>query len=148
MPQSLSKIYVHCVFSTKNRIALIPDSLQKDLHSYIIGVLNNVGSYVNEIYANSDHIHILCVLPRTITIAELISKIKTASSKWMKKQGVISFSWQDGYGSFSVSSSKISDVEKYILNQKEHHKKVSYKDEFKKFLNKYEIEFDERYVWD
>ncbi len=148
MPQSLSKIYIHCVFSTKNKATLIPDSIKKELHSYIIGTLNNIGSFVNEIYANPDHIHILCVLPRTITIAELISKVKTSSSKWMKKNGVGNFSWQDGYGSFSVSSSKVLIVKNYILNQPEHHKKVGFKEEFIKFLKEYEIEFDERYVWD
>lgn len=148
MPQSLSKIYVHCVFSTKNGVSFINDSVRKDLHSYIVGILTNLGSYVNEIYANPDHIHILCVLPRTITIAELISKIKTSSSKWMKKQGIEKFSWQDGYGSFSVSSSKVSVVENYILNQPKHHKTISFKDEFRKFLDEYQIEFDERYVWD
>jgi putative transposase len=148
MPQSLSKIYVHCVFSTKHGVPFITDSVQKDFHSYIIGTLSNIGSYVNEIYANPDHIHILCALPRTITIAELISKIKISSSKWMKKQDIVNFSWQDGYGSFSVSSSKISVVEKYILNQPEHHKNISFKDEFRKFLQENNIEYDERYVWD
>ncbi len=93
MPQSLSKVYIHCVFSTKRSMPLITDTIRKDLHSYIIGTLSNVGSYVNEIYANPDHLHVLCTLPRTITIAELISKIKTSSSKWIKKQGIINFSW-------------------------------------------------------
>ncbi len=102
---------------------LITDTVRKNLHSYLIGTLSNIGSYVNEIYANPDHLHVLCTLPRTITIAELISKIKTSSSKWIKKQGIVNFSWQDaclpvrqGYGSFSVSSSKVRIVEQYILN--------------------------------
>ena len=127
---------------------LITDTVRKDLHSYIIGTLSNIGSYVNEIYANTDHLHVLCTLPRTITIAELISKIKTSSSKWIKKQGVVNFSWQDGYGSFSVSSSKVRIVEQYILNQPEHHKKTSFKDELRIFLKEYNIEYDERYIWD
>ena len=127
---------------------LITDVVRKDLHSYIIGTLTNTGSYVNEIYANPDHIHVLCTLPRTITIAELISKIKTSSSKWIKKQGIINFSWQDGYGSFSVSPSKLMVVEKYISNQPEHHKKMSFKDELRNFFKEYNIEYDERYVWD
>lgn len=148
MPQSISKIYIHCVFSTKNGVPFITDSVHKDLHSYIIGTLTNIGSYVQELYANPDHIHILCVLPRTITIADLISKTKTSSSKWMKKQGITKFSWQDEYGSFSVSSSKVSVVENYILNQPSHHKNSSFKDEFRTFLAEYKIEFDERYVWD
>ncbi len=148
MPQSLSKVYIHCVFSTKRSMPLITDTIRKDLHAYIIGTLSNIGSYVNEIYANPDHLHVLCTLPRTITIAELISKIKTSSSKWIKKQGIINFSWQNGYGSFSVSSSKVMIVEKYILNQPEHHKKTSFKDELRNFFKEYNMEYDEQYVWD
>lgn len=148
MPQSLSKMYVHCVFSTKNRVPLITDEIRSDLHSYIIGTLSNIGSFVFEIYANKDHVHILCVLPRTRTIAELISKVKTSSSKWMKKQGITNFSWQGGYGAFSVSSSVVNVVEKYIKNQEEHHKKKPFKDEFRRFLQEYKLEYDEKYVWD
>ncbi len=81
MPQSLSKVYTHIIFSTKHGEKIINNRIMHELHSYIIGVLSNLGSYTNEIYANADHIHILCTLPRTITIAELISKIKTSSSK-------------------------------------------------------------------
>ena len=81
MAQSLSKVYIHCVFSTKKGEPMITDVIRKDLHSYIIGTLSNIGSFVNEIYANPDHIHVLCTLPGTITIAELISKIKTPSTK-------------------------------------------------------------------
>ncbi|RLD51237.1 MAG: transposase [Bacteroidetes bacterium] len=148
MSQSLAKVYIHCVFSTKHTEPTITDVVRNDLHSYIIGTLSNIGSYVNEIYANPDHLHTLCTLPRTITIAELISKIKTPSSKWLKKQGINNFSWQDGYGVFSVSSSKVGIAEKYILNQAEHHKKVTFKDELRRFFNEYSIEYDERYVWD
>ena len=147
MAQSLSKVYIHCVFSTKNGEHLITDAIRKDLHAYIIGTLSNIGSFVNEIYANSDHIHVLCTLPRTVTIAELISKIKTSSSKWIKKQGIVNFSWQGGYGTFSVSSSKVVAVERYIQNQLQHHKKVSFQDELRKFFNEYNIDFDEKYVW-
>ncbi len=148
MPQSLAKIYIHCVFSTKKRIPLIIDAVRKDLHSYIIGTLANLGSYVYEIYANPDHIHVLCTLPRTITVAELISKMKTSSSKWIKKQGIKNFSWQDGYGVFSVSSSKLKVVENYIMNQAEHHGKLSFKDELRDFFKEYKVEYDEQYVWD
>ena len=148
MAQSLSKVYIHCVFSTKNGEHLITDIIRKDLHAYIIGTLSNIGSFVNEIYANSDHIHVLCTLPRTITIAELISKMKTSSSKWIKNQGIMNFSWQGGYGTFSVSSSKVTVVERYIQNQQQHHKKISFKDELRKFFNEYKIDFNEQYVWD
>ena len=148
MPQSLSKVYLHCVFSTKMGEKLITNPIQKDLHSYIIGTLSNIGSYVCEIYANPDHIHILCTLPRTITIADLISKIKTSSTKWIKKTGITNFAWQNGYGTFSVSSSKVEVVKNYILNQKKHHKEISFKEEYRTFLKEYKIDYNERYVWD
>lgn len=148
MPQSLSKVYLHCVFSTKYRIPLITNEIRPDLHAYIIGTLSNIGSYVNEIYANPDHIHILCTLPRTITIANLISVTKTSSSKWLKKKGIKKFAWQDGYGAFSVSASKIKVVEKYLLNQPQHHKSISFKNELRKFFIEYGVDFNEEYVWD
>jgi len=148
MSQSLSKIYIHCIFSTKNGERLITDEVRKDLHSYIIGTFSSLGSYVYEIYANTDHIHILFSLPRTITIANLISKIKTSSSKWMKTKNIFEFSWQNGYGTFSVSASKIDIVKRYILNQEEHHRKKSFKEEYITFLREYQISYDERYIWD
>ena len=148
MSQSLSKVNLHCVFTTKYGLPTITDYVRNDLHAYIIGTLSNIGSYVHEIYANPDHIHVLCTLPRTITISKLISNIKTPSSKWLKAKGINNFAWQDGYGVFSVSQSKISVVKNYIINQQIHHKTISFKDEFRKLLNEYEVEFDERYIWD
>jgi len=148
MPQSLAKVNVHIVFTTKYGQEFIKDEIRDELHSYVIGVLSNLGSYTYEIYANPDHIHILCTLPRTITMADLVSKIKTSSSKWIKHLDIPDFYWQDGYGIFSVSASKIAAVKKYILNQPQHHKEVDYKDEFRLFLKENGIEFDERYVWD
>ena len=148
MPQSLAKVNVHIVFTTKYGQELINDEVRGELHSYLIGVLSKLGSYTYEIYANPDHIHIFCTLPRTITMADLVSKIKTTSSKWLKNKGVPGFYWQDGYGIFSVSSSKVEAVKKYIANQPQHHKEVEYKDEFRLFLNENGIEYDERYVWD
>ncbi|MEN8117275.1 MAG: IS200/IS605 family transposase [Bacteroidota bacterium] len=148
MPQSLAKVYIHIVFSTKHGNPIISNEVQKELHSYMVGTISKLGSYTNEIYANPDHIHILCNLPRIITIAHFISKIKTSSSKWVKTKGLANFSWQDGYGVFSVSSSKINIVEKYIQNQFEHHKKVTFKEELRNFFKEYGIDYDERYVWD
>lgn len=129
MPQSLAKVYIHIVFSTKHSQPIISTNIQKELHAYLVGTISRFGSYTNGIYANPDHIHILCNLPRTITIADFVSKIKTSSSKSIKTKGVTNFSWQDGYGVFSVSSSKINVVTWYILNQFEHHKKVTIKEE-------------------
>ena len=148
MPQSLSQVYLHCVFSTKNRARLIKENTRESLQAYMVGVLAKQGSYVHQIYANPDHVHILCTLPRTITIAELLSKVKSSSSKWMKTQGVKHFSWQGGYASFSVSSSGLAKVKKYIQNQPEHHNASSYQDELRKFFEEYNVEYDENYVWD
>ena len=149
MPQSLAKVAVHIVFTTKYGQKLIKEDIRKELHSYIIGVLSNLGSYTYELYANPDHIHILCTLPRTITMADLVSKTKTSSSKWIKHRGVPDFYWQDGYGIFSVSASKTAGIKKYIQNQPKHHNdEVNYKDEFRLYFNENGIEFDERYVWD
>jgi len=112
MPQSLAKVNVHIVFTTKYGEEFITDKIRPDLHSFIIGTLSELHSYTHELYANSDHIHILCTLPRTITMADLVSKIKTSSSKWIKTRGIDNFYWQDGYGIFSVSTSKITAVKK------------------------------------
>jgi len=148
MSQSLAKVNVHIVFSTKYAQPVIPEMLRSDLQAYLIGVCKNLGSYVYELYANPGHIHILCTLPRTRSIAELMSKIKTSSSKWMKLKGVNNFDWQDGYAIFSVSASKIEAVSRYVMNQSEHHKKVTFQDELREFFKEYGVEYDERYVWD
>ena len=148
MPQSLAKVYIHIVFTTKTGFPFIHEGIRPELQSYIIGTLSNLSIYTYEIYCNPDHIHILCTLPRTLTLADLVSKIKTSSSKWLKTKGIERFDWQDGYRIFSVSSSKVKTVENYIRKQPEHHKGANYKDELRKFFNEYKIDFDERYVWD
>ncbi|MBN2616589.1 MAG: IS200/IS605 family transposase [Bacteroidales bacterium] len=148
MPQSLSKIYLHCVFSTKYRRPLIKDDLRDDLYAYVVGTLFALHSYTVAVGAHKDHIHFLCTLPRTSTVAELISKVKTASSKWFKKNGVEDFSWQNGYAAFSVSSSVLEVVKGYIQNQDEHHRKKTFQKEYKNFLDDYGVEYNEQYVWD
>ncbi|MGM0497326.1 MAG: IS200/IS605 family transposase [Bacteroidota bacterium] len=148
MPQSLAKVYVHIVFSTKNGHPFITEKYRKNLHSYIVGILSKNGSFTEEVYANSDHIHLLCTLPRTITLADIVLKIKASSSKWLKTEGISKFQWQNGYAVFSVSASKVTTVKNYIRNQPEHHKKTKFKDELRAFFDKYDIDYDERYVWD
>ncbi|MFV0520902.1 MAG: IS200/IS605 family transposase [Mangrovibacterium sp.] len=148
MSQSLSKIYVHVVFSTKYIQKKITAEVRAELQAYIVGCLADVKSYTEEIYINPDHLHVLCMLPRTLTIAQLVSKIKTPSSMWLKQKGVLDFEWQGGYGTFSVSASNVDAVKRYIQNQSEHHKKVDFKDELRMFFEKYKIEYDEKYVWD
>ena len=150
MAQSLSKILLHIVFSTKNRADIIPESVLKDLHSYIAGICRNNNSEAFRVGGTENHIHISCSLPRTMTVSELLEEIKKTSSKWMKSQENVSnnFSWQSGYGVFSLRQSNLDVLIKYIDNQKEHHKKKSYKEEFIDFLEKYKIEYNEKYLWD
>ena len=148
MPQSLSKIYLHLIFSTKRRVKIITEDIRPSLQAYFIEVASNLKIFVHEIYANPDHVHILCELPRTMTVSEIVQKLKTPSSSWMKSQGKGSFEWQNGYGVFSVSQSKLNVLKLYIQRQAEHHRKMSFEDEFRLFLKEYQIEFDEKYVWD
>ena len=149
MPQSLSKVLIHMIFSTKNRIRLIEPEIQPRLHAYIIGILDNLKSPSLQTGGVEDHIHILFCLGRTISQADLVEEVKKSSSKWMKAEcGVNEFSWQAGYGAFSVGESHTDAVINYIRNQKEHHRKLTFQDEFRKFLEKYKVGYDERYVWD
>ena len=149
MPQSLSKVLVHLIFSTKHRQALIRPEIRSRLHAYFVGILDNLESPSLQTGGADDHVHILCALSRTISQADLIKEIKTSTSVWMKGDGgVPTFSWQGGYGAFSIGESQADTVIHYIQNQEEHHRKVSFQDEFRKFLERYKVACDERYVWD
>lgn len=148
MPQSLSKVYVHIIFSTKYRQSIIDEKSRIEIQKYIVSTLANKGVYTEEIYINPDHLHILCTLPRTITIAKLVATVKAPSSMRLKEKGINNFRWQEGYGCFSVSASKVDVVKKYIKNQKEHHKQLDFKDELRMFFKEYHTDYDERYVWD
>ena len=150
MPQSLSQIYIH-LFSTKNRQPFISDTIGPDLYAYMASVFHDeCKSPAKLIRGVEDHVHILFNLARTWAVADVVEAIKTSSSKWMKTKGenLHSFQWQTGYGAFSVSRSHIEKVMDYIRNQKEHHRKSGFQDEFRGLLKKYDVEYDERYVWD
>jgi putative transposase len=150
MPQSLVKILVHIVFSTKNRADLILPKIENDLYSYINGIVENNKSKLILANGTTNHVHLLVSLGKTIDISELVGDIKRDSSKWVKEKSrhFENFYWQEGYGAFSIGQSQISDVMKYIGNQKVHHQKKDFKDEFRALLRKYEVEYDERYIWD
>ncbi|SFU02596.1 REP element-mobilizing transposase RayT [Algoriphagus locisalis] len=148
MAQSLSKVYLHIVFSTKRRIPYVKEEFKEAMESYLVKVGSDLGSFTESIYLNPDHLHWLCTLPRTIAIAEFLNKVKSNSSKIGKLEVSPHFAWQNGYGAFSVSQSKVETVRAYILNQHEHHRKVTFQEEFRKFLEEYRIEYDEKYVWD
>jgi REP element-mobilizing transposase RayT len=150
MSQSLSSILIHLIFSTKMRQPIIQDEIASNLYRYIISIAQSYESTILEIGGVEDHIHFLTTLPRTLPLSKLVEEIKKGSSKWIKTQGVFyqNFSWQNGYGAFSIGQSTVEAVRFYIQNQKEHHKKTSFQDEYRAFLKKYNIAFDEKYVWD
>jgi putative transposase len=151
MPQSLAKIIIHTVFSTKDRHPFLRDkTLREELHHYLGGILINHDCQPLMVGGVEDHVHILSTLSRTGEAAEMIKEVKRGSSLWLKTKGpgLENFAWQNGYGIFSIGFSQIPSARDYIAGQEEHHKKVSFQDEFRKLLKSYEIEFDERYVWD
>ena len=149
MPQSLAQIYIHLVFSTKERARLIPDNTQTRLHAYLAGTHDAVGCPSLQVGGMPDHVHILFRLSRTVTISDVVKNAKVESSKWMKDEcGVGDFAWQAGYGAFSVSASNVEDVTSYIRNQPEHHRTRSFQEEFRRLLERYQVEYDEAYVWD
>ena len=151
MPQSLAKILVHTVFSTKNRYPFLRDeALRAELHRYLGGILANHDCQPFIIGGVEDHVHLLSTLSRTCEASEMVKEVKRGSSLWLKTKGpdLRDFAWQNGYGIFSIGSSQIEGVRNYIAGQEEHHQNVSFQDEFRQFLRRYEIEFDERYVWD
>ncbi len=125
MPQSLARVVLHVVFSTKNRVPFLKDlELRARLHAYVAGVLQEIGCEPILIGGVEDHVHILCNLSRTVTIAGLVEEAKKSSSKWMKEQGPAygDFYWQGGYGAFSVSQSNVEQVRAYVAGQEEHHR--------------------------
>jgi putative transposase len=149
MPQSLVKILVHVVFSTKNRRDLITPEIENKLYAYISGIVENNGSKLILANGTANHIHLLISLGRTTDISKLIGDIKRASSVWAKENGgPRDFYWQEGYGAFSIGQSHVLEVMKYIWRQKLHHAKKDFKSEFRDLLAKYEVEYDERYIWD
>ena len=150
MPQSLANILVHLVFSTKDRTRWIDDDWRDDLHGYIGGIIRRCGGDLLAAGSVEDHIHLLFPLPRTIAVADLVKEIKSGSSRWIHDGAARpkDFHWQAGYGVFSISPEHKESVTRYIGNQREHHQTVSYQDEYRRLLAKYEIPHDERYVWD
>jgi putative transposase len=150
MTQSLSKMYVHIVFHTKYNQPFILPEIENELYAYIGGIIKANQSIPIKIGGVSDHIHILAAMSKNISLAKFVEEIKRNTSRWIKTKGkeYQNFAWQGGYGGFSVSSSALNVVSRYIENQKEHHRKVSFKDEYVQFLQEYKIDYDEDYLWD
>lgn len=151
MPQSLTQIYLHVVFSTKDRRPYLRDGqLRKRLHAYLAGIFNNQGCPAVVVGGAEDHVHALCRFGKNIAVATLLRELKRDSSKWIKEQDprLRGFHWQAGYGAFSVSPSHVETLKQYIANQEEHHRRESFQDEFRRLCRKYGIDIDERYAWD
>ncbi len=150
MPQSLSSILLHLIFSTKQREPLITPAVEPELHAYLIAIFRDLECPSLQINGTSNHIHTLFRLSRTATVCHVVERCKKDSSRWIKTKGAEfqNFAWQQGYGIFSVSESNAEKVKQYIHEQKEHHKIRSFQEEYRAFLRKYRIQFDERYLWD
>jgi putative transposase len=151
MSQSLSKILVHTVFSTKERRPFLRDAgLRDEMHHYLGGILAKLESQPIIVGGVEDHVHLLCALSRTCAASDMVKEVKRGSSLWIKTKdpGLHDFSWQNGFGIFSIGFSQIPDVKRYIEDQAEHHRNMSFQDEFRTLLTRYGIDFDERYVWD
>ena len=151
MPQSLSAVYIHLVFSTKDRRPFLRDpEMRAALHSYLGGVSKKLDCAPLQVGGVEDHVHLLARFGRTVTQADWVKEIKRVSNGWLKDHGrdIADFEWQGGYADFSVSQSNLEQVKQYIIGQEEHHSKVSFQDELRALLRRHEIEWDEKYVWD
>ena len=151
MPQSLAQIYLHLVFSTKDRWPYLRErSIREETHKVLGGTCNKLECPVLIVGGVADHVHMLCRLGRSISVAEMIKELKRESSIWIKTKGesMKEFHWQSGYGAFSVSPGHVELLRSYIANQEEHHATESFQNEFRRLLTKYQLEWDERYAWD
>lgn len=149
MGQSLVKNYVHIIFSTKSRAPLIQPPLAAELHAYLGGICKELSCPAISVGGYTDHVHILCRLSKNVALSNLIQKLKSASSKWVKNKStnLSNFYWQNGYGAFSVNPKQVDAVVEYINKQYEHHKEKTFQEEYRSFLDQYKIDFDEQYVW-
>jgi putative transposase len=150
MSQSLVKNYIHLIFSTKNRVPVLDEAIQPEMFRYIAGICVEYDCTPVEIGGYTNHIHALFLLSKKLPLIKIVEEIKSHSSGWVKKKGEVyqNFYWQGGYGAFSINPSEVDVVVNYIRNQKEHHRKKTFEEEYRGFLKKYAVAYDERYVWD
>lgn len=150
MPQSLSQVIIHVIFSTKDRRPFLDPDTRPKLHAYLATVARNMDCETYRVGGVADHVHLAIRLSRTVTIADLVRELKTSSSKWMKSQSteLAAFAWQRGYAGFSVGPSDVNALKEYIDSQEKHHQSLTFQDEIRMFLKKYSVEYDEAYVWD
>ena len=144
---SYTNLLYHIVHATKERAPLITNTLRPRLHEYLGGTVRGLGGTAIEINGTNDHVHILAKLRPTISVSEFLSKLKSGSSGWAKRQTTGRFGWQARFGGFTVSESQVERVRRYIRNQEEHHRKLSFEEEFKVLLRAHRIDFDEAHLW-
>ena len=150
MGQSLLKNYLHIIFSTRYRQPLIPPQIEQELHDYLGGECKRLDCQPLIVGGYFDHIHILCMLSKKVALMNLLEDVKKHSSGWIKTKGAAykNFYWQNGYGAFSVNHTQVETVRNYIAMQHAHHYQRTFQDEYRAFLEKYKVEYDEQYVWD
>ncbi len=150
MPQSLSKVILHIIFSTKNRESWLESHVRRRVHAYLATICRDLGAELVHVGGVADHVHIVTTLPRTLSQADLVEQIKKVSSKWIKTLDARYrvFFWQRGYGAFSVSPSQLEALLQYIEAQQEHHRTRTFQEEYRELLHRHGVDFDERYVWD
>jgi len=149
MAQSLSKITIHVVFSTKDRRPFLSTTARADLFAYMVGILNSLDCVTVAINGTEDHVHALIIMAKTISVSKMLEEMKGGSSRWLKSHDATMkhFAWQSGYAAFSVSESQVPRVVDYIAGQEEHHKVTAFQDELLLLLEKHKIKIDERYIW-
>jgi len=150
MPQSLSNILIHLIWSTKDRHPWLEPGIREKSHAFLAGAVRQLDCEAYRVGGVADHVHLAVRLSRTLSVADLVKEVKTASSKWLKVQdpAFTNFYWQQGYGAFSVGMSQKETLLHYIETQEEHHRTHTFQDEYRAFLSKYGIDYDECYVWD
>jgi len=150
MPQSFASIPIHFIWSTRDRQPFILPEIENELHRYMASIFRAYDSPALSIDGIENHIHALSLLSRKISVAKLVEEVKKGSSKWIKTKGGIyqKFYWQRGYAALAIGQSGIEALKQYIANQKEHHRKKTFQEEYIAFLKKYHIAYDERYVWE
>ncbi|MCA1614881.1 MAG: IS200/IS605 family transposase [Acidobacteria bacterium] len=146
MPHTFTNLLTHVIFGTKDRAPLIGAELRPELHAYVGGIVRELGGRAVAINGVADHVHLLVSLPPTLSLSDMMRVLKANSSRWVKETRRIPFAWQAGYGAFSVSRSNVSAVANYIARQEEHHRRLSFRDEFITFLRRHGVEYDERYI--
>ncbi|MCB1230657.1 MAG: IS200/IS605 family transposase [Verrucomicrobiae bacterium] len=151
MANTYTSLDYHIVFSTQSRQALIHTGMEERLWAFMAGIAKNNGISPKRIGGVEDHVHLLVAIPPTLTVSKAVQLIKGGSSAWVNDQGIVEassrFRWQEGYGAFTVSPSKVAEVSAYIANQREHHRRRSFQEEYREFLDRHGIDYDERYLW-